>query len=79
MACLAEFDGGFDPGIVGGAEAGEVLVDVEGEDEVAELDAAVGVEAVEEARLFHPVLPAVAERIGDGCLRVAMGWICRAD
>jgi hypothetical protein len=76
---LAEFDGGLDPGVVGGAEAGEVLVDVEGEDEVAELDAAVGVEAVEEAGLFHPVLPAISECISDCCLGVAMRWICRAD
>jgi hypothetical protein len=76
---LAEFDGGLDPGIVGGAEAGEVLVDVEGEDEVAELDAAVGVEAVEEAGLFHPVLPAISECISDCCLGVAMRWICRAN
>ena len=49
---LAEFDGGFDPGVVVGSEAGEILVDVEGKDEVAELDAAVGVEAVEKTGFF---------------------------
>ncbi len=57
---LAELDGGDDPGVVGGAEAGEGLVDVEGEDEVAELDAAVDEETVDEPGLFHPVLPARA-------------------
>src|ERR1700733_8284716 len=32
---LAELDGGYDPGVVGGAEAGEVLVDIERKDEIA--------------------------------------------
>ncbi len=58
---FAEFDGGDDPGVVGGAEAGEVLVDVEGEDEIAEVNTAVDEEPVDEARLFHSVLPAGRE------------------
>src|SRR5882757_8696039 len=58
---LAELDGGDDPCVVGGAEAGEVLVDVEGEDEIAEVDTAVDEEAVDETWLFHPVLPACRE------------------
>src|SRR5258708_3057158 len=45
---LAEVDGGDDPCVVGGAEAGEVLVDMEGEDEIAEADAAVDEETVDE-------------------------------
>ncbi len=79
MALLAEIDGGFDPGVVGLGEAVEGRVGVEREDDVAEFDAAVGVEAVEEAGLLHLVLPAVAEGLGDDCLWIAMGWICRAD
>ena len=58
---FAELDGGDDPGVVGGAEAGEVLVDIEGEDEIAEVDAAVDEEAVDETGLFHSVLPARRE------------------
>ena len=76
---LAEVEGGGDPGVIGGAEAGEGLVDVEREDEVAEVDTAVDEEAVDETRLLHPVLPAGGERFRDCCLGVAVGWIGRAD
>jgi hypothetical protein len=76
---LAELDGGDDPGVVGGAEAGEVLVDMEGEDEIAKVDTAVDEETVDETWLFHPVLPACRECFGDCRLRVAMRWIGSAD
>jgi len=58
---LAELDGGDDPCVVGGAEAGEALVDVERKDEMAKVDAAVDEETVDEPGLFHPVLPARRE------------------
>ena len=60
---FAKLDGGDDPCVVGGAEAGEVLVDVEGEDEIAEVDSAVDEETIDEPGLFHPVLPARCERL----------------
>ena len=78
-ALLAEINGGFDPGVVGLGEGVQGGVGLEGEDNVAELDAAVGVEAVEETGLLHFVLPAVAEGLGDDCLWIAMERICRAD
>jgi hypothetical protein len=34
---------------------------MEGEDEIAKVDATVGEETVDETRLFHPVLPARRE------------------
>jgi len=49
---LAELDGGDDPCVVGGAEAGEALVDVERKDEMAKVDA-----AVDERRLMSRALP----------------------
>ena len=58
---FAELEGGDDPGVVGGAEAGEVFVDVEGEDEVSEVDSAVDEKTINEARLFESVLPARGE------------------
>jgi hypothetical protein len=76
---LAEFDGGFDPCVVGRAEAGEALVDLKRKNEVAELYAAVGVEAVDEPGFFKPILPAVSECFSDCCLGVAMGRVSRSD
>jgi hypothetical protein len=52
---------------------------VEGEDEVAKVDATVDEETIDEPRLFHPVLPACRECFGDCCLRVAVRRISRAD
>ena len=54
---FTEVDGGDDPGVVGGTEAGEVLVHVKREDEVAELDPAVDEETIDEPRLLQSVLP----------------------
>ncbi len=76
---FAEFDGGGDPGGVGLAEADQGGVGVQGQDEVAEFDAAVGVEAGDQARLFELVLPALGEGLGDFGLGVAIGGIGRSD
>ena len=76
---FAELDGGYDPGVVGGTEAGEILVDAEGEDEIAKFDTAVDEETVDKPGLFHSVLPARRECFRDCCLGVAVRWISRAD
>ena len=76
---FAELDGGFDPGVVIGAEAFEGGVYVEGEDEVAEFDSAVGVEAGEEAGFGEFIAPAFYEGLGDFGLRIAVGRVGRAD
>ncbi len=70
---LAELDGGLDPGVVGLAEAHQGGVGVEGKDEEAEIDAAVGEEAADQARLFELVRPALGEGLGDLGLAVAVG------
>ena len=70
---LAELDGGVDPGVVGLAEAHQRGIGLEGEDEEAMIDAAVGEEAADQARLFKLCAPPFGEGLGDLGLAVAVG------
>ena len=76
---LTKLDGSLDPGVVGRAEAGEIFVYIQGEDEIAEFDATVSVEPIKNAGLFQLVLPAIFECFRDNCLGITMRWISRAD
>ena len=58
---FADFDGGFDPGGVGLAEADQGGVVLERKDGVAEFDPAVGVEAGEKTGLGELMPPALGE------------------
>jgi hypothetical protein len=45
----------------------------------AEVDAAVGVESVQDAGFFELPFPAFGEGLCDLGLRIAIGWVGRAD
>jgi hypothetical protein len=70
---VAELNGGGDPLVVGGFEADQRGVGLERQDEVAVSTPQLACRRLSRRGLGELALPAVAQRLGDLSLRIAMG------